>query len=168
MKLEELLESWTLEGLIKSDSIEAKFFELNEIETDDLNTYQYKKLEDALYEEAYSFEDRCGNQIVAVYLNNEFKTGYKIKGVSGLVFKPESLASSENRIHPCADDKRINTVYKILTLEILPKHLLNKKPSKLRFNPVSDSRKRLVDIIISKIIKANPELKQKNGYIINM
>ena len=35
------------------------------------------------------------------------------------------------------------------------------------FNPVSESRKRLVDIILNKIIKDNPELIKKNEYLIN-
>lgn len=168
MKLESLLETWTLEGLAESDSIEAKFFELNEITIDDLNTYEYVKVEDPNYTECYTFEDRCGNTVVAVYLNNEFKTGYEVGGVKGLVFNPEKLANTEMRINPCPDDKRVNTVYKILTQEIIPKYLLRTKPSKLLFNPVSDSRKRLVKIIISKILKDNPALKTKGGYLVNI
>jgi hypothetical protein len=170
MKLEELLKTWTLEGLKASDLMEAEFFELNELNIDPLNTYKYKRLKDPNYTESYSFEDRCGNTIVAVYLSEdyEFKTGYKVPGVQGLIFRPENLAGSENRINPCPDDKRVGTVYKILTQEILPKYLLNKKPSKLFFNPVSPSRKRLVSMIIGKILKDHPELTSKSGYLVNI
>jgi hypothetical protein len=148
--------------------LEANYAEINELKIDELNSYKYKKYQ-YIIGEAWQFEDRCGNNIVAVYINSvgEFKTGYKIEGVDTLIFKPEDLENSEKYITPCPDDKRVNTVYKILITEVIPNYLLNKKPNRLFFNPVSDSRKRLVDMIINKVVKKWPELIKKGKYIIN-
>ena len=62
---------------------------------------------------------------------NEFKTGYKIDDVDSLIFQPELLDNVEELIRPCADDKKVGTVYKILSKEIIPHYLLNKKPNKI-------------------------------------
>lgn len=169
MKLSSLLREWVLEGLTASDKIEADFFELNEIKIDPHNSYNYEEIELPHYTKSYMFEDRCGNIIIAAYLESigEFKTGYKIEGVDSLIFQPERLDNFEELIKPCPDDKKVETVYKILTQEILPQYLLNKKPSKLLFNPVSESRKRLVDMILNKIVRDNPQLIKKDSYLIN-
>lgn len=168
MNLTSLLKEWTIEGLIESDRLEASYFELNEISIDPLNSYQYEEVVMPNYTKAYLFNDRCGNTIVAVYIDsvNEFKTGYKVKEVNTLVFEPEKLDNPE-LIKPCPDDKKVNTVYKILTTEIIPNYLLSKSPNKIMFNPVSKSRARLVDIILNKIVKSNPNLTKKNGYLIH-
>lgn len=169
MKLTSLLREWTLEGLDTSHKFEADYFELNEIKIDPLHSYDYKEVHLPHYTKSYQFEDRCGNVIVAAYLESigEFKTGYKVKGVDSLIFQPERLDNVEELIRPCPDERTVGTVYKILTQEILPTYLLNKKPSKLLFNPVSEPKKRLVDIILSKIVKNNPQLTKKDGYLVN-
>jgi hypothetical protein len=168
MKLHQLLKEWILENFINSDKLEEQYFEINEIKIDPLNSYKYEEIMLSIYTKAYSFEDRCGNTMVAVYTEStgEFKTGYKIEGTDVLIFQPEKLNNVEELIKPCADDKKIGTIYKILTTEIIPDFLLNKKPNKLYFNPVSDSRKRLTDMIINKVIKRYPQLTKKNYYII--
>jgi hypothetical protein len=74
----------------------------------------------------------------------------------------------QEKIKPCPDDKRVNTVYKILVEEVVPTYLLNKKPSKLYFNPVSDSRDRLVRIIINKVVEKYPQLQKKDNYLIHI
>lgn len=169
MNLGSLLREWTLEGVTKSDNLEADFFELNEIRIDPLHSYPYEELAMDPYTRAYQFRDRCGNTLVAVYIDSvsEFKTGYRIDGSDSLIFQPERLEKVEELIKPCPDDKKVGTVYKILVQEILPSYLLKSKPSKLLFNPVSESRKRLVDLILNKIIKDNPQLTKKGGYLIN-
>jgi hypothetical protein len=169
MKLASLLREWVLEGLSSSDKLEADYLELNEVRIDPLNSYDYKEVQLPHFTKSYMFEDRCGNTIVAAYLESlgEFKTGYKVEGIYSLVFQPEKLDNVEELIKPCPDDKKVGTIYKILTQEIVPNYLLNKKPSKLLFNPVSESRKRLVDMILNKIIKDNPQLIKKSGYLIN-
>lgn len=168
MNLASLLREWTLEGLTNSDHVEERHFELNEIKIDPLHTHKYEEIQLPNYTKVYQFDDRCGNTIVAVYIDevNEFKTGYKVKGVDSIVFQPEKIDQVEELIRPCPDDKKVSTVYKILTQEIVPNYLLNKRPNKLMFNPVSESRARLVDIILNKIIQANPELIKKNNYLI--
>ena len=169
MKLTSLLREWVLEGLVNSNKLEADYFELNEIKIDPLHSYSYQEVQLPHYTKSYQFEDRCGNTIVAAYSNiiGEFKTGYRVKGIDSLVFQPEKLDNVEDLIRPCPDERTVGTVYKILTQEVIPQYLLNKKPSKLMFNPVSASRKRLVDIILNKIIKDNPGLIKKDEYLVN-
>lgn len=179
MKLTQLLKEWTLENFTNSDKLEEQYFELNELKIDELNSYSYKESshQDVLgFSKAWEFEDRCGNLIVTVYLEStgEFKSGFRIPGVSTLIFDPKTLPQNhktlgnmQEKIKPCPDDKRINTVYKILIEEVIPNYLLNKKPNKLFFNPVSDSRERLVHIIINKIIEKYPQLTKKNNYLVN-
>jgi hypothetical protein len=178
MKLTEILNQFILENYINTDLEEIKFFELNELKIDELNSYSYKKSthQDVLgFNEAWEFQDRCGNLIVTVYLEStgEFKSGFRIPGVSTLIFDPKKLSQNpktlgnlQGKIKPCPDDKRVNTVYKILLEEVIPIYLLNKKPNKLLFNPVSDSRERLVHIIINKIIEKYPQLQKKDNYLI--
>lgn len=168
MNLTNLLREWTLDALTASDKLEERHFELAEIKVDPLNSYEYEEVELPNYTKAYQFNDRCGNTIVAVYIDgvNEFKTGYKVEGIDTLVFQPERLDRVEELIRPCPDDKRVSTVYKILTQQIVPNYLLNKKQNRLMFNPVSESRARLVDIILNKIIQDNPELIKKDNYLI--
>jgi hypothetical protein len=180
MKLTEILKQFILENHINTDLEEAKFFELNELKIDELNSYSYKQSthEDVLgFNKAWEFEDRCGNLIVTVYLEStgEFKSGFRIPGVSTLIFDPKKLPQNhktlgnvQEKIKPCPDDKRVNTVYKILLEEVVPTYLLNKKPNKLFFNPVSDSRERLVNIIINKVIEKYPQLKKKDNYLIHI
>jgi hypothetical protein len=148
--------------------LESQYAEINELKIDELNSYKYEKY-DYIIGESWKFEDRCGNNIVAVFIESvgEFKVGYKVEGLDKLIFKPEDLKNEEHYIKPCPDDKKVNTVYKILVTEIIPKYLLNKKPNRLRFSPVSESRKRLVNMIINKVIKKWPELIKKDTYIIN-
>ena len=168
MKLTKLLKEWILENFTHSDKLEEQYFELNEIKIDPLHSYQYEEIQLSQYTKSFMFEDRCGNKIVAVYIEStsEFKTGYKIEGIDNLIFQPERLDNVEELIKPCADDRKIGTIYKILLEEIIPIYLLNKKPNKLHFNPVSESRSRLVDIIINKIIEKYPQLTKKNNYLI--
>lgn len=170
-QLKVLLRDWWFEDIENSDLMESSYFSVNEIRVDGLNVYKYKQttyLDNVGDYKAWEFEDRCGNTIVAVYLSNskEFKTGYRIEGQSRLIFKPEDLENPEDHIRPCADDRKMNTVYKILIDEVIPNHLLNKKPNRLVFNPVSKSRERLADTIINNVIKKYPELKKKNNYLI--
>lgn len=170
MLLKRLLREWVLEGIVEADILESKYFEVNEIKIDPLHIHKYKEINIPQYTKAWEFQDRCGNTIVAAYIESisEFKTGYRIKDKDSLIFQPETLDNVEEIIRPCADDKKLGTIYKILLEEILPNYLLNKKPNKLLFNPVSESRNKLVDIIISKIIKEYPQLKTKNHYLINI
>ena len=85
-----------------------------------------------------------------------------------MIFQPERLDNVEEWIIPCADERKIGTIYKILSEEIIPNYLLNKNPNKIYFNPVSDSRSRIVSMIINKIIKDYPQLTKKNNYIIHI
>jgi hypothetical protein len=179
INLEDLLTEWVLDNHRKAVSVEEEYLNLNEIKIDELNTYPYREvtyLEGLGKNKAWEFEDRCGNLLVVVYLETtgEFKSGYKVEGVSTLVFDPTrlpqkhpELGNLQEKIKPCPDDKRVNTVYKILVEEVIPKYLLTKKPNKLYFNPVSKSRERLVSMLVGKAIEQYPQLTRKNNYLLN-
>jgi hypothetical protein len=170
MKILELINEWNKEGILQSEQIEVDFFSINEIKIDSLNSYDFKKLELPQYTESFSFTDRCGNILVVAYIDSigEFKSGYKIEGISSLVFQPENLQNSEKFIRPCPDDKKVNTVYKILSEKIIPRYILPKKPSKLFFNPVSPIRERLTDIFMNKVLKDFPQLIKRGTYVVHM
>lgn len=166
--LKKLLREWIINDFHKSNILEADYFKINEIKIDENDVYNYKEIDLIPYSKAWEFDDRCGNKLVAVFTNiNEFKSGYKVEGFRDLVFDPKIIKDPKKYIRPCPDGRKINTIYKILVKEILPKFILNKKPSKLYFNPISPSRNRLVDIIINKIIKQYPHLIKNTNYIIN-
>lgn len=179
MKLQMLINKWILENHRKTEILEEQFFQVNELKIDELNSYRYKDSthQDVLgYNKAWEFEDRCGNLIVAVYIesNSEFKTGFRVPEVSTLVFDPKklpqdhrTLGNLQQKIKPCPDDKRINTVYKILVQEVIPNYVLNKKPNKLFFNSVSKSRERLVGIVVNRTVKQCPQLIKKDTYIVH-
>lgn len=174
MKLKDLVSEWLLEGFSILNETETQYFELNELNIDSLNSYDYEEIVKPHYTKAYTFNDRCGNKLVVVYIEKfgEFKSGYEVEGVNTLIFDPTTLPSDHStlgdlRLKPCPDDKKVNTIYKILLEEIIPKYLLNKKPNKIWFNPISDSRRRLVQIIMNKIIKTYPQLTISGDYLIN-
>jgi hypothetical protein len=179
VNLEDLLNEWILENHRRTVLLEEEYLNLNEIKIDVLNTHPYREVEylDGFgNNRAWEFKDRCGNLLVAVYLEStgEFKSGYKVEGVSTLVFDPtklpqehSELGNLQEKIKPCPDDKKVSTVYKILIQEVIPEYLLNKKPNKLYFNPVSESRERLVSILLEKAIKQYPQLTRKNNYLLN-
>jgi hypothetical protein len=169
--LQSIINEWIIENHTRIDLLEERYFHrINEIKIDSLNSYSYEKIKlNDTFDLAWKFEDRCGNTIIAAYYKTigEFKTGFKVENEDTLIFDPKKLPKEKlSLIVPCTDEKRVNTVYKILIEEVIPKYLLSKKPNKLYFNPVSDSRKRLVDIIMTKIIEKYPQLTKKNNYLI--
>ena len=168
MNFEKYLNESIRRDIIESNKLEEKYFLQNEIKIDASNTHQYKEIQLSIYDKSYSFEDRCGNILVAVYMDSvkEFKVGYKIEGEEKLVFEPEKLQNPLGLVTPCADDKKISTIYKILSQEIIPKYTMSRKPNKVLFNPVSLSRKRITDTVMNRIVKDFPEISKKGNYLI--
>lgn len=166
MKLTRLLKTWVLEDLNNASSFEVDYFTLNEISINTNQSYQYEEITIPLITKAFQFNDRCGNTIVAALLGNEFKTGYKVEGVNSLIFQPERMSDIVDKIRPCPDDRKISTIYNILVTEIIPNHLLNKRPNKIIFNPTSISKGRILNIMLNRILQEYPQLKIKNGYLI--
>lgn len=171
VKLNQIFKEWILEDIYSASKLEEDFFELNEIKIDPLNSYEYKEvnyIQGKGNNKAWGFDDRCGNTIYAIYIPsiNEFKTGYKIEGIDTLIFQPERFPQVLDKIKPCPDDKKLGTIYKILINEIVPFYLLDKKPNKLYFNPVSSTRDKLVRIVINKLTQQYPQLIRQDNYII--
>jgi hypothetical protein len=173
INLNSLIKEFYIDNIKNTDLLESQFLELSEVTLDPDNSYIYTKTSVKKIPgnyEAWSFNDRCGNELVVIYLEaiQEVKSGFRIPTKDNLIFDPLSLSDDDNKIIPCPDDKKLNTIYKIILDEIVPKYLLNKKPSKLTFNPISLSRKRIVDFIFGKINKQYPFLKRKNNWLINL
>lgn len=164
-----LLNKWIRENHEHASQLEEEYFSLNELKIDTHNSYQYESIE---YNQnpAWTFADRCDNKLVVVYIKriSEFKTGYKIANSDSLIFDPTRLGKDAHLIKPCPDDKKLNTVFKILINEVIPTYILTKKPSKLVFNPVSSSRNRLTDIIMNKTLEYYPQLLKKDNYLIHV
>lgn len=130
--LTNLLKEWSIEGHTASELLEEKYVKLSELKIDEFSTYDYHESEYSTGKflgdhVAWEFEDRCGNIIIAVYIIGirEFKSGYKVNEDAPIVFNPK-LLKDPTVIRPCADDRKINTIYKILINEVIPKYLLNK------------------------------------------
>ncbi len=151
--------------------MEQDYFTLNEFDTNDV--HEYRSAEYTVVKgnnKSWEFEDRCGNTIVLIYLEsqNEIKTAYKLKN-NRLIFNSDVFKKNDinNELKSCADSAILNTIYKILKLEVIPKILLTKKGSLIKFIPVSDSRKRVVGILLASLIKDFPELKVIDLSLIN-
>lgn len=151
-----------------SDLLEVIYAELSEISIDTLNSHDYKQTS----EYTWDFIDRVGNKmrVLLLPLKNDIKSAYVILNQDGnevQVYDKDRLSDiDKDKIVDLPDERRINTIYKIIVKEILPKFLLNKKPNKISFTPVSNTRNRLVKIILSKIARELPGLEVKSNYLI--
>ncbi len=155
------------------DIIEAEYFTINEIKIDadlyNIHNYVPSKYNKWSNSDSWEFEDRCGNTIIVIYIknNSEIKTGYKLEN-GDVIFNTEKYNDSNLlKIKPCPDDAKLNTIYRIIKTEILPKYLLNKRFSKITFNPISKSRSRIVKMILNKLIEDYPQLEIKDLSLIN-
>ena len=172
-KLYETAINIALKAQVKEDEyvdlLETIYAELCEITIDPLNTHKYEKTS----EYTWDFIDRVNNHMRVLILpfKNDIKTAYVIKNAKReevLVYDKDKLSNEEReKIVDLPDERRINTIYKIIIKEILPKYLLSNKPSKISFTPISKTRERLVTMIFNKIIKDHPNLEVKGKYLVN-
>jgi hypothetical protein len=148
-----------------SQLLEVIYSELVELSIDHYDTHRYERTS----EYTWDFIDRVNNKIrvFILPLKNDIKTAYVIDvdGKEVLVYDKDKL-EDKNKIVDLPDEKRLNTIYKIITKEIVPEFLLNKRPNKLSFTPISQSRDRIVKLILSKIVKDHSELEVKSNYLI--
>lgn len=171
MKILDVLREFYEKDLKEAQKLEEAFLQLYELKIDTQNTYTYNRcteLEIPGNYSAWTFTDRCGNDMACVYLHStgEYKSGYRLKDTNRLVFEPNLKVDPKMSIRPCPDDSKLSTIYKILVDEVVPKYLLNKKPNRLQFNPISKSRERIVRLLLQKVVQQYPDLEIKNNYLI--
>lgn len=148
-----------------SDLVEVIYSELLEFSIDPQNTHEYERTS----QYTWDFTDRVNNKMRVFILpvKNDIKTAYVIDvdGKEALVYDKNKL-NDKSKIVDLPDEKRLNTIYKIIVKEILPEFLFNKKPNKISFTPISNTRDRLVKVILNKIVVGHPELQIKANQLI--
>lgn len=128
------------------DVYEAIFFKdsrlFQEISNPDF-AYEYKQITPEIWE----FNDKYGNTLgvqfdpVTKYLDSY----YKMKDINGKDINIFDYELFKGKIDPLSfqggtDEHRSDTICKILLDEILPKYLLNEKPSIIKIHPLNEYR----------------------------
>ena len=148
-----------------SDLLEAIYSELTELSIDPNSTHSYERTS----EYTWDFTDRVGNRMRVLILpgKNDIKTAYVINsnGKDFLVYDRDKL-EDKNLVIDLPDERRLNTIYKIVTKEIVPQFLLNKRPNKISFTPISKTRDRVVKLILNKLVKDHPGLEISGNQLI--
>jgi hypothetical protein len=148
-----------------SQLIEIIYAELVELTIDPYDTHIYERTS----QYTWDFIDRVNNKmrVFILPLKNDIKTAYVIdvNGKEVLVYDKNNI-EDKSKIIDLPDEKRLNTIYKIITNEIVPEFLLNKTPNKISFTPISQSRDRIVKLILNKVVKDYPQLQIKSNQLI--
>lgn len=149
-----------------SDLLEAIYSELVELSINQHDTHEYNRTS----QYTWDFVDRVGNKmrVLLLPLKNDVKSAYvlDIDGKEVLIYDKDKL-QDKSLIKDLPDERRLNTIYKIITQEIVPEFLLNKKPNKLSFTPISKSRDRVVKLILNKVAKDYPEVEIKGNFLVH-
>jgi len=148
------------------DLLEVFYSELVELSINQHDTHAYERSS----QYTWDFTDRVGNKmrVLLLPMKNDVKSAYvvSIEGKEVLVYDKSKL-EDKDMVIDLPDERRLNTVYKIITNEIVPEFLLNKVPNKLSFTPISTSRDRLVKLILNKVAKDHPRLEVKGNMLIH-
>lgn len=148
-----------------SDLLEVFYSELVELSINQHETHDYERTS----QYTWDFIDRVGNRmrVLLLPLKNDVKSAYVIEvdGKEFLVYDKDKL-QNKSLIVDLPDERRLNTIYKIVTKEIVPEFLLNKSPNKLSFTPISKTRDRLVKLILNKVATDHPELQVKGNLLV--
>jgi hypothetical protein len=107
--------------------------------------FAYKYSEDL--PNVWTFSDRFGNLVeVSFDPSNKYVESYYImKDISGNPVKVYDYERNREAIDPTSfqggsDENRSDTICKILRDEIIPKYLINNKPSLIRLHPLNEYR----------------------------
>lgn len=136
--------------------------------------YEYKKIEPDKWE----FNDRFGNTLGVEFdpSSKYFESFYVVKDTSGNFVKLYDYEMNKNYIDPTSfqggsDEHRSDTICKILLDEILPKYLLNIKPSLIKLHPLNKYRyeifRKCAEVCKEKYPNLEIENKGKEIYLIN-
>lgn len=147
------------------DLLEVICAELFELSINPINTHSYERTS----KYTWDFVDRVNNhmRVLVLPIKNDIKTAYviEIDGKEVLVYDKDKSPYKE-KIVDLPDEKRLNTIYKIITKDIIPEFLLNSRPNKISFTPISAVRDRLISMILNKLIKDYPQLKIRGNQLI--
>lgn len=96
----------------------------------------------------WNFEDKYGNQLEVRFIPgvNYIESYFILKDKKENWIKVYDYDKVKDNINPenqlvgGTDDRRSDTICKIIRDEILPKHLLNKKPQTVKLHPLNDYR----------------------------
>jgi hypothetical protein len=148
-----------------SDLLEAIYSELTELSIDPNSIHPYERTS----EYTWDFIDRVGNRMRVSILpgKNDVKTAYVVdsNGKDFLVYDRDKL-EDKDLVIDLPDERRLNTIYKILTSDIVPQFLLNKRPNKISFTPISKTRDRVVKLVLNKLVKDHPGLEINGNQLI--
>jgi hypothetical protein len=121
---------------------------LEEIKTfqeiaDPFYSYKYKLIKDNEWE----FNDKYGNILGVKYMPDlkYFESYYIMDDIKGNKIKVFDYETNKEYLDPTSfqggsDEHRSDTICKILLDEVLPKYLLNVKPSIVKLHPLNDYR----------------------------
>lgn len=98
-------------------------------------------------EDVWKFSDRYGNVIGVRFdpITKYLDSYHEVKDLEGKEINVFDLLANAHRIDPLSiqggrDEHRSDTICKILRDEIIPKHLLNSKPSIIKIHPINEYR----------------------------
>lgn len=105
--------------------------------------YPYKEVEQDIWE----FEDKYGNKLGVQYSpsNKYIDSFYIMKSIRGNQVNVFDYESNQDGLDPLtkqggSDQHRSDTICKIIRDEIIPRHLLQKKPSVVKIHPLNSYR----------------------------
>lgn len=106
-------------------------------------SYKYKEISLNVWE----FQDRYSN-VLGVEFNpgNKYVDAYyKMKDLNGREVKVFDYESNKDALDPLSfqggsDERRSDTICKILRDEVIPKYLINKNPQLIKLHPLNDYR----------------------------
>jgi hypothetical protein len=134
----ETVRFWEKHDLMLSE--ESKMF--TELANPD-NAYPYEEVSEYVWE----FKDKYGNTLGVDFDQSSrfLSTYYKIKGVSGKIQKIFDYESNKDYIDPSSikigsDERRSDTICKIIRDELIPKFLLKRRMSFIKIHPISKYR----------------------------
>lgn len=167
IKLMDLLSQIIQESKQKQlNEVEVVLFEETELFCelgDPNNSYKYKEVAHDIWE----FEDRFGNILgVQINANKYVDSFFKVKNLSGKELRVFDVTKIEGNIDPNTyhngtDERRSDTICKILRDEIIPKYLINKKPQLIKLHPLNDYRHKIFKKCANICKEKYPEIEVK-------
>lgn len=177
MKLKKILKNIIIENLQKRDddviiSEEVSLFQ----ELADPNfSYKYKETNPNEWE----FNDKYGNVLGVKFIpqNKYFEAYYLMKDINGKTVQVFDYDTNKEYLDPTSfqggtDQHRSDTICKILRDEVIPKYLMNSKPSIIKLHPLNDYRYKIflkcADVCKEKYPNINIKPLGKEIHLINI
>lgn len=98
----------------------------------------------------WEFKDRFNNRVGVRYIpeNRYFESYYIMKDLDGNEVRVYDYNRNKDNIDPTSfqgssDQNRSDTICKILRDEVIPRHLINRKPSMIKLHPLNEYRHKI-------------------------